>query len=228
MSNAAYMPKDDNSKADLLEHMAVTLPKYTVPLNISDGDMVQLKADAVGFRYVLKRHQMAESHRHNWTACKDQIRDGGTGSNDWPVSTPEDAEIPPPLTPGVIPRLSKLIAAIKANKNYTEAIGQDLRLIGARHVIVSDNWKPALSAKNKGGHAVISWTKGDAHALEIWADRGDGKGFVFFTISTTASVTDNSPLPDSISVWQYKAIYRLSDEQVGLWSDVLSVTVGNL
>jgi len=27
-------------------------------------------------------------------------------------------------------------------------------------------------------------------------------------------------------VWKYKAIYRYHDEQVGEWSDVLSVVVG--
>ncbi|MFZ4700565.1 MAG: hypothetical protein ACOYMG_11005 [Candidatus Methylumidiphilus sp.] len=27
-------------------------------------------------------------------------------------------------------------------------------------------------------------------------------------------------------IWNYKAIYRLHDEQVGQWSDVVSVTVG--
>ena len=32
--------------------------------------------------------------------------------------------------------------------------------------------------------------------------------------------------PASAALWKYKAIYRLRDEQVGNWSDVISVAVG--
>ena len=31
--------------------------------------------------------------------------------------------------------------------------------------------------------------------------------------------------PGTGTVWKYKAIYRLNDEQVGQWSDVASVSV---
>ena len=34
------------------------------------------------------------------------------------------------------------------------------------------------------------------------------------------------PPPGTSMVWRYKAIYRFHDEQVGEWSDVLSVMVG--
>ncbi len=33
------------------------------------------------------------------------------------------------------------------------------------------------------------------------------------------------PAPGQIALWKYKAIYRLNDEQVGQWSDVVSVPV---
>jgi len=33
--------------------------------------------------------------------------------------------------------------------------------------------------------------------------------------------------PGTSAVWNYKAIYRFHDEQVGQWSDVVSVTVGS-
>lgn len=101
-----------------------------------------------------------------------------------------------------------------------------MRLVGASHVVDADSWKPVLKAQNKVGHPVLGWNKGDTSALEILADRNDGKGFVFFTISTEVSATDNAPLPESASLWKYKAIYRLRDLQVGQWSDVLSIPVG--
>ncbi|MCX7110112.1 MAG: hypothetical protein NTX45_08280 [Proteobacteria bacterium] len=78
------------------------------------------------------------------------------------------------------------------------------------------------------GEKKILWTKGKASAIEIWVDRNDGNGFVFLIINTEPNTTDTTPLPapGTSAVWNYKAIYRLHDEQVGQWSDVVSVTVG--
>ena len=56
-----------------------------------------------------------------------------------------------------------------------------------------------------------------------WVDRNDGNGFVFLVINTDPTPL---PAPGTNAVWNYKAIYRLHDEQVGQWSDVVSVTVG--
>ena len=73
---------------------------------------------------------------------------------------------------------------------------------------------------------VTKYSKGQAAALEIWVDRGDGNNFVFLTINTEPNTIDTTPLPATSAAWRYKAIYRLHDEQVGQWSDVISVTVG--
>ena len=49
-----------------------------------------------------------------------------------------------------------------------------------------------------------------------------------FSSSSTPSRTPPTPLPPpgTSVLWKYKAIYRFHDEQVGEWSDVLSVVVG--
>ncbi|MCX7113598.1 MAG: hypothetical protein NTX45_26615 [Proteobacteria bacterium] len=58
-------------------------------------------------------------------------------------------------------------------------------------------------------------------------DRNDGNGFVFLIIHTEPNTPAPAPLPGTSVVWKYKAIYRYHDEQVGEWSDVLSVVVGD-
>ena len=57
-------------------------------------------------------------------------------------------------------------------------------------------------------------------------DRGTGT-FAFLAIDTVPDYLDTTPLPapGAGAVWKYKAIYRLKDEQVGQWSDVISVSV---
>ena len=62
--------------------------------------------------------------------------------------------------------------------------------------------------------------------LEIQVDRGDGKGFVFLTYDTTPNYTDTFPLPATPTKWKYRAIYRVGDAQVGVWSNMVEITVG--
>jgi hypothetical protein len=45
------------------------------------------------------------------------------------------------------------------------------------------------------------------------------------TIDTTPNYSDTTPQPVAKTVWTYKAIYRLEDKQVGLWSQPVSVSV---
>jgi hypothetical protein len=228
MTASYYLPTDDAGKADFLDHLAATLPKYAGVLDISEADIVQLKADAAAFRHALREMGGQQAFAQNWTVYKNVLRDGGNASAEWPVPPLQDRPIPPAVAPGIIPRTIALVARIKTLKTYTPAIGQDLRIIGASHTVDPRSWKPTLSVQIKAAHPVVVWTKAKASAIEIWADRNDGSGFVFLTIHTEPNTPDPAPLPapGTSAVWNYKAIYRLHDEQVGQWSDVVSVTVG--
>jgi hypothetical protein len=62
--------------------------------------------------------------------------------------------------------------------------------------------------------------------LEIQVDRGDGKGWVFLTFDTTPNYTDTTPFPATPTKWKYRAIYRVGDAQVGVWSNTVEITVG--
>jgi len=62
--------------------------------------------------------------------------------------------------------------------------------------------------------------------LEIQVDRNDGQGFVFLTYDTTPNYTDTHPLPATPTKWKYRAIYRVGDAQVGVWSNTVEIMVG--
>ena len=226
MTTNSFMPNTDGGKADLLDHVASTLPHYAALLAVTNEDLASFQADALAFRYTLKSLTDMQAYSHHWTEFKNLLRDGGAGSADWVVAPMLLEPMPAAVSPGIIPRFSTLVAHLKSHKNYTSAIGLDLGLIGSTTVEDPSTWKPILTAQNKAGHPIIAWTKGAAAAIEIWVDRGDGAGFSFLTINTEPNTNDTQPLPATSAIWKYKAIYRLHDEQVGQWSDVLSVTVG--
>ncbi len=78
--------------------------------------------------------------------------------------------MPPVVAPGIIPRLSKLVVGMKAHKNYSEAIGQHLLLVGSKTTMDPDSWKPVLKHRYNAGSPVIFWKKGRASAIEIRVD----------------------------------------------------------
>ena len=220
-----YLPSDDSGKAELLEHLAARLPIHAAALELSPDDITQLKADALAFRYTLSATNIVQANAKLWTAFKNLQRDGGPGETAYPNVSNLPAPVPAvPL--GIIPRLTNVVARIKAARNYSDAIGQDLDIVGSLQAAGTDGAKPILDITTKAGRPNIQWSKGKADALEIWVDRSDDKGFALFTIASSPRVPDPTPLPASPTRWKYKAIYRLKDVQIGDWSDVVSVAVG--
>jgi len=47
-----------------------------------------------------------------------------------------------------------------------------------------------------------------------------------FAFDTTPGYTDTCPPPATLVKWKYRAIYRVGDQQVGQWSNEMSITVG--
>ncbi|NML29055.1 hypothetical protein [Zoogloea dura] len=228
MPKSYYLPGDDSGKAELLELLASQLPMYAEQLGLTAEDTSEVQADAEAFRYTLAVLNQIQNSSKQWTAHKNILRDSDTGGPvpSFPPFMEVPAKIPAAIPKGIVPRLTRLVARIKSSRNYTEAIGQALGLVGSIKSIDPSSWKPELTATLEANHPQIAWPKGHADSLEIMVDRGDDKGFVPLTITTSPRYSDTSPVPAHTAVWHYKGIYRLKDEQVGQWSNVQSIAVG--
>lgn len=226
MVKSYYLPNDDAGKADLLDRLAARLPAYAEQLNLAPDEIAGLKADAASFRYTLSMHSHAQYSAKNWTTYKNLQRDGGAGNGVYPPTSLDGPTAPAAVPPGIIPRLTALVSRIKTAARYSEAVGQDLGIIGSVRVIDPSAWQPTLTVHQEGGHPVLEWLKGDADALEIWVERTPQAGFVLLDTSTDTRYADTTPIPATPSLWRYKAIYRQRDEQAGDWSGVVSLAVG--
>ena len=114
---------------------------------------------------------------------------------------------------------------------YTPAIGQVLGIEGSQQGAPDLTTLQAVLTLTLIGNAVLigwGWQGFSAFLdmLEIQVDRGDGKGWVFLTYDTTPNYTDTFPLPATPAKWKYRAIYRVGDAQVGVWSNTVEITVG--
>jgi len=229
MAKQDYLPRTDASLAAQLEQFATSIGSYAPTLGVSSADVTTQAADAAYFRHTLQRQQLAAQHGQQWTVWKSAIRDGGDGtvaSAPAALAAP-NGDSPAPVTPGIVPRFRAIVRRVKAAPNYTPAIGAALGIEGADAPAPDvAGAQPVLRVAFTGGRVHVDWTKGDFDGVEIWTDRGDGKGFAFLAVDTVPDYVDTAVLPATAATWKYKAIYRLADEQVGQWSAVVSIAVG--
>ncbi len=220
---APFLPKDEPGKRKWLTNFAAKLPTYAASVGVTGVEVTQAAADAAFFGYVCDAHEQHTKTTRDWTAYKHAAAQGDALGN--LPNTPALPAPPASVPPNIFGRNCTLAVRIKKHPAYTEAIGQDLGIIGAEQTIDYSSLKPALKIILQAGHPVISWRKQGMDSLELWVDRGDAKGSVFLAIDTVPGYTDTAPLPTPGAVWKYKGIYREADVQVGQWSDVASITV---
>jgi hypothetical protein len=226
MPKGPYMPQDDAGKDIWLQHFTANLPANAATVGVSTAEVTAVQADSTFFHYSFDAQQRFVKYGQDWTAYKNAARNGtGPALGPIPVA-PVLAAAPAMVAPGIFSRIAKLCARIKNHPGYTEAIGRALDIVGAEQADNTAAQKPPLKIEMQAGHPNIIWPKQGMDGVEIHVDR-DGKGFIFLTIDTVPNYLDTAalPAPGQSAVWKYKAIYRLNDEQVGQWSDVVSVTV---
>ncbi|HUZ07850.1 MAG TPA: hypothetical protein VMV89_10240 [Candidatus Paceibacterota bacterium] len=175
-----WLPTDDNGKDALLTNISTKLPKYQATFGLDPADVASTTADSIFFHFCLNAQTQVGAYAQQWTAYKNAARNGSDPAlGDLPVA-PVLGTIPALVAPDIFGRLMALVAHIKTHKNYTEAIGADLQIIGADHPIDPTTLKPTLYVSLAAGVMNISWYKQGMHSLELWVDRGDARALSFW------------------------------------------------
>ena len=223
-----YLSKTDQGKADMLDNLALKLPGYATVLGLTPAEVASVQADAAMFNYVMDLQEAYKTFKQNVSAHKDVLRDGPLGAplGALPVF-PTLPVAPTAVGAGIFARIRKLAGRIKNNLAYTKAIGEDLGIVGDEQVIDIPNLKPVLDSRLDVGRPFILWKKGPADSIDIYVDRKDGLGFVYLANDSQPDYLDTFPVPAGVTtaVWDYKAVYKIGNDQVGQFSEPISVTV---
>lgn len=210
------------------------LPGYAAALGLTVAQATAIVNDGCWISYVLGSWLPAICAWAQACSAASLIAQSGDGTAlmALPVFTP------PPLPTGVVPvdtgALDRLFVAIQTMKDsgkVTPDIGADLGIIGGEKVGPNlATLQPLIKAQLNVGGVFIDWNWSGfsdfLDMIELQVDRDDGKGFVFLTTDTTPGYTDTAPRPAVLTKWTYRAIYRVDDAQVGLWSNPVTVIVG--
>ncbi len=211
--------------------MKTTLPTYATVLGLSPAQVTAQAVDADYFSYALASQKIAQNSAQQWTAWKDLIRDGGHPSASGSPSAPVFPASPGPVDPGVEVRFRSLLRQIKASSAYNIAIGKALNIEGPDQTGPDlSTVQPQLDVQLIGNTVKVIWGwGGDSKFLdlcELQVDRGDGKDWNLLAYDTTPNYFDTAMQPAMPAKWKYRAIYRVADSQVGIWSQEVSIIVG--
>jgi len=227
MSKAPFLPRGDAELVTWLNNFALKFVVHQPTLGLPPADATATTNDAAYWEWFVETHMQEMAKAQEWTASKNILRDDANAAS--PHTSPAPLTLAPEpgaVPPGVFTRIRALVRRIKAAPAYTVPMGEDLGIEGAEITIDLPSMKPLLTLRlASGGHPEVVWTRKSMDALEIEVDRGTG--WQMLAIDTEPNYVDHSPLPASgqSAVWHYRAIYRLSDERVGQWSDVATIPV---
>jgi len=233
MKRAPFYPKDIANQIIWQTNFANRLPGLASILGLTPAQVAAIVADCMWLIYVLQEWLPAA---HKFSTGATQAADEaqfGDGSALMVLPTFTAPALPTGATPVNTGALYRIFAVVQDIKNSGKCSDTNANLLGivgtAQPGPDPTTLQPVISLVIINGQVFIKWTWGGFTAFlsscEIWVDRGDGKGFVFLTIDTTPGYTDTQAFPAALTKWTYKAIYRVGEQQFGLWSQPVSITV---
>ncbi len=124
-----------------------------------------------------------------------------------------------------LPILRNAIQRLKTHADYTDAIGQDLGIIGGDSEIPA---KPGLKAKARVNDVELSFTKKGLDGVNVYARLKGAAQWTFLARDTHSPYNDSRPLTNAgvPETREYMCIGVIADEEVGEESDIVSVVFG--
>ena len=123
-------------------------------------------------------------------------------------------------------RARALARRIKAHPAYTAALGNLLGIIGPDDGIDLSGRQPDISADDRtGGQVQINFNKLTSDGVNIYSKRDGDVDFILLARDTESPYIDTRPLKAAgkPEIREYKAMFVLGDEEIGIFSHELVV-----
>jgi hypothetical protein len=224
----SYLPSSDADRTVWLNNFSNRLNQYRQTIGLTTAEVNSFVADAAMFAYIVQLNDAMSQYTLSLSSTRRTLR---SASQQVPMASlpalPNIGAAPAAVNSGIFNRVALLVNRIKQHAGYTAAMGQDLGIIAPVVPFNPGTMQPNLSIRLESGFPKLKWTKGEADGVKIYVDRHDNAGFVLVKQTVKSSFLDTAPLPaNTYSVtWDYKAKYLIEDDEVGLFSQVLSINV---
>ncbi len=242
MKRQRYYPTLLSEQGAWNGNFADKLPQYVTSLGLPPAAAAATIADARYLQYMLSQWlRDVRTYSQAATQALTQL-ETGTGSTPYVLPIFSPPQLPPgdptatppipatvPVPPGALNRLFDFVQVIKRSPGYTEAIGEDLGIIGAEDTTVYTAPDFTIAVEMGSGCQCVKlrYHKRGHYAVAIHSRRGTEADFTVLAVSSTSPYEDERPLlvPGQPEVRYYKMRFWDSGSENGEWSDVASVTV---
>lgn len=226
--SSSYLPSTETDRVIWLNNFSNRLSQYRQALGITTAEVNSYTADAAMFAYVIQLHDASSQYAQALSSIKRNLRSASQQVMMPALPTlPNIGAAPASVNSGIFNRVVQLVARIKVHAAYTSAMGHDLGIVAPVVPFDPNTMQPNLKISLESGFPKLSWKKGEADGTKIYVDRRDNAGFVLLKQTVKNSCLDTEPLPaNTYSVtWDYKARFLLEDDEVGVFSQTLSINV---
>ncbi|MCU0434844.1 MAG: hypothetical protein MUC87_15420 [Bacteroidia bacterium] len=224
----AYLPTADADRVVWLNNFSNRLNQYRQALGITTAEVNSYAADAAMLAYVIQLYDASSQFSQALSSIKRNLR-SASQQVAMPAlpALPNIGTAPATVNSGIFNRVVQLVARIKVHAAYTVAMGQDLGIVAPVVPFDPNTMQPNLRVSLEAGYPKLKWNKGLADGTKIYVDRHDNEGFVLLkqTVKNTLLDTEAMPANTYSVTWDYKARFLLDDDEVGLFSQTLSINV---
>lgn len=228
MANS-YLPVGDVNLASWYNNFSTKMNTlYGQTLGFTSAELADIQNDNTAFQnavlYKENLHQAATA----MTAFVRNLRNSSTQTAVGAVPVvPAMLPLPQSVMAGIFNRLITYVRRIRQHANYTVTIGQDLDIIPPVSTFNPATAKPELTARLSGGYPVLKWKREKADGIYLYVDRRDNNGFVLIDKLVRVEYVDVAPLPANTftATWDYKAKFMIDDDEIGLFSEIVTVSV---
>ncbi|MEI8201600.1 MAG: hypothetical protein WCH34_01215 [Bacteroidota bacterium] len=228
-----YIETSDSGLATQLTTFTTNVDAVSGTLGLNAGKIIQIKKDKTNFIYVNGGVDIYNKYAQSVVASKNVLRRGKDDSilvniippPEWTAVSPTD------MKAGVQDRFADIIQDCARSRNFTQQMGEVLGIVKPVVPFVPSDGKPNLKGHlTNGGFPILGATIGKYDGYSIYKD--SGTGFKFYDKSINHDWIDHLqalPAHGTSVTWKYKLIYLYKKEEVGSFSDEISIVVyGNV
>jgi hypothetical protein len=227
-SSVGYLPSSDSDKGIWYGNYSAKMATYATLLGFTPAEIAAIVKDGAMYQYILTVQEQIKQYLNNLTGFKSQLKHAVGQQHLTAVPPlPVISVAPAMVSEGVFDRVGKTVKRVKAHPNYTDNIGQDLGIIAPVQVIDVNTLQPDLTVKLDAGRPHIKCSKGITDALDLYVDRKDGNGYTLIGRLLKMDYIDTANLPNGVVLaeWDYKAMYVIGNDNVGLMSPAIGIIV---
>lgn len=229
MARKPYWPGSMADQMLLVQNFLTKIPGYGTVLGLTPAQVTAAEALCEAFIGAVQATDLSKTSMQAMTQWRDEILNGDPDSSATPQA-PVFAVVGPVTYPtGVVKRFARLRDQIVAAPGYTQAIGEDLGIVGAETSRPAPgSIVPELRAETSTGYWVnLSGSMQGMDALKVEYSRDGGANFTTVTFLTNTpggfQITPQNPnLPEKGMV---RAIFVKRNEEIGQYSANYPVTV---